>query len=70
MGSIRSLFETQDMTEGRPLTVLAKFSVPLLISWVIGTVLSILAYRKGAWREKLPQRMREELAAEKAAARK
>ncbi len=29
--SIRSLFGTQDMTTGRPLSVLAKFSIPLLI---------------------------------------
>ena len=31
MSSIKSLFGTQDMTVGRPLTVLARFSIPLLI---------------------------------------
>ena len=31
MSSIKSLFGTQDMTAGRPLTVLARFSIPLLI---------------------------------------
>ena len=31
MSNLKSLFGTQDMTVGRPLSVLARFSVPLLI---------------------------------------
>ena len=47
-----------------------KAGASLLISWVIGTVLSVLAYRKGLWRKKLPETMQKELAAEKVAGRK
>ena len=30
---------------------------------VLGTLLSIIAYRKGLWKKKLPKSMRDELAA-------
>lgn len=70
MSNLKSLFGTQDMTVGRPLSVLARFSVPLLISWVMGTVLSVIAYRKGKWKKKLPEQMQRELQEEKAGEKK
>ena len=37
----------------------------LLISWTIGTILSIIAFRAGRWKKKLPEDMQRELRKEK-----
>lgn len=33
----------------------------LLIAWVVGMVLSVIAYRRGTWKRRLPKEMQEEL---------
>ena len=60
---LAALTRSEAFPQGSPHALFAS----LLISWVIGTVLSILAYRKGHWRKKLPEQMIQELAEEKAA---
>ncbi len=57
--------KSAEFPQGSPHALFAS----LLISWVIGMLLSILAYRKGTWRSKLPAGMRKELEEEKAAER-
>ena len=59
---LAGLTRSADFPQGSPHAIFAS----LLISWTIGTVLSIIAYRKGAWRKKLPRQMQEELKEEKA----
>ena len=45
---------SETFPQGSPEAIFAS----LLISWVLGTVLSIIAYRKGIWKKKLPAQMR------------
>ena len=59
---LAGLTRSADFPQGSPHAIFAS----LLISWTIGTLLSIIAYRKGAWRKKLPRQMQEELKEEKA----
>ena len=60
------LTRSEAFPQGSPHAIFAS----LLISWVLGTALSILAFRKGMWRKKLPEKMQRELAEEKASERK
>ena len=53
------LTRSEAFPQGSPHAIFAS----LLISWVLGTLLSIIAYRKGLWKKKLPKSMRDELAA-------
>ena len=53
------LTRSETFPQGSPHAIFAS----LLISWVLGTLLSIIAYRKGLWKKKLPKSMRDELAA-------
>ena len=59
---LAALTRSEAFPQGSPHAIFAS----LLIAWVIGTVLSILAYRKGLWRKKLPEQMRREMEAGKA----
>ena len=54
------LTRSDTFPQGSPHAIFAS----LLISWVIGTVLSVIAYRKGIWKKKLPNHMQQELEAE------
>ena len=60
---LAALTRSEAFPQGSPHAIFAS----LLIAWVIGTILSIIAYRMGIWRKKLPEQMRRELEAGKAA---
>ena len=52
------LTRSESFPQGSPHAIFAS----LLISWVMGTLMSIIAYRKGLWKKKLPYAMRMEMA--------
>ena len=52
---------SESFPQGSPHAIFAS----LLIAWAIGTVLSIIMYRKGLWKKHLPETMRREIEAAK-----
>ena len=63
---LAALTRNEAFPQGSPQAIFAS----LLISWVMGTVLSVIAYRKGKWKKKLPEQMQRELQEEKAGEKK
>ncbi len=54
---LAAVTRSEAFPQGSPHAIFAS----LLIAWVMGTILSIIAYRKGFWRKHLPESMRREL---------
>ena len=57
---LAKLTQSEAFPEGSPHAIFAS----LLISWVMGMLMAIIAYRKGLWKKKLPEKMLAELALE------
>ena len=47
---IAALTQTAEWPTGQPVAIFAS----LLVSWLSATLISVIAYRKGAWRKKIP----------------
>ena len=58
---LANLTRGEAFPQGSPHAIFAS----LLISWIIGTILSVIAFRAGRWKQKLPEDMRRELQKEK-----
>ena len=54
---LAALTRSDAFPQGSPHAIFAS----LLISWVVGTVLSAIAYRRGLWKKKLPESMLRDL---------
>ena len=48
------LTRTEEWPKGRPVAIFSS----LLISWLIGMTITIIAYRRGAWKRRLPPELR------------
>ena len=58
---LANLTRSEAFPQGSPHAIFAS----LLISWTIGTILSIIAFRAGRWKKKLPEDMQRELRKER-----
>ena len=50
------LTRSETWPNGQPVAIFSS----LLISWLIGMLLTVIAYRRGAWKRRLPADLKEE----------